>query len=663
MDYTPTDPVTVLSKYREVRLREEKERDIWKKCFEYVNSRVDGELGQWKQEIRKQLTAEGRPPISFNIIKKFVNRICGAQSLAKMDERAFPRDDQSDPMVGDVLTDLLKYVKDINDAEVAISRMFRDGIITGRGFIKTEWSNENDPMGEIIIKAINPFRVYLIGDGDEYDISKDRKMVIEEIPMDKDEMLARFPDKAEDIETLQAEMDRWEDGKDPVPTARTYDYGFGLSVPYEYVFDKSDKKMKVLRCQKMVRTKVPFFKNLQTNELIQAPDKKTDRKLALQLATQAGHQLEEISQSVKSINVSYSIGSILLEDAQSPYKLGQYDITAFFCYNDNGYITGVVQDLLDPQDEKNKRRSQAIHLMGTAAKNSYFVRKGSVDDINKSRTEMGKVGSLVEVNGNPRDAMIPIESNTTAIPALLQLEMQSEADTKSISGINDASLGIVPQGVKSGRGITALQQPSETIVGEMYAHLLSSRKMIFRKVLALIQQFYTEERRIRILGDYSQNVVPPQVAQMKDQLKVQIFSSNPSLSEEEVIMQADNMIQMMNGAKVITINKQILGKKLNDVSVGRFDVVLDEVSQSATMRQQQYNDMLNMRALGIPISNEAIIEASDIRNKQKVLQDLQATEQKMMMQQLMMQKPQQHATPPKSPQPADEMANSGGAQF
>jgi len=664
-----TDPVEVLLKYRDISLREEHERDIWKKCYAYTNSRVDGELGQWKQEIRKELTAQGRPPTSFNITKKFVNLICGSQANTKLDEKAFPRDDDSDPMLAEVLTDLIKYVKDVNDAELAISRMFRDGIICSRGFIKTCWSNDLDPLGEITISAINPFRIYIIGEGENYDISKDRKGIIEEIPMDKDAIIARWPDKADEINSMMVDFDDTQGEKNAIPIAKTYDYGFGLSVPTDYVFDREDKKLKVLRCQRMIYKKAKFFKD-KLGKLSQAPDDQDEFQTAADLIKANGQDVNVVDQPTKYIQVSYSIGKTLLEDDQSPYKFGQYDITGFFCYDDNGVYTGVVQDLLDPQDEKNKRRSQAIHLLGTAAKNSFFVTKGTFDDINKARTEMGKTGSLIEVNKSPRDAVTPIESNTTAVPALVQMELQSSNDMKDISGLNDASLGVVPQGVKSGRGINALQQPTESIVGTFWNNYLSTRKIVFRKVLALIQQYYTEERRVRVLGDYSSRFMPPEIIQIKDQLKTQILLSHPLFTEEQAILMADQMIQVQNGFKVITINKSILEKKLNDVTSGRFDVILDEVSQSSTMRQQQYQNLLNMRSLGAPIPWDEIVKVSDIRGRAEILSRM-AEEQQRMDLMAMAQQQAKSATPAKGgsnpnaplPQPADEMLNQAGAQF
>src|SRR5207302_7703610 len=99
---------------------------VWIRCIQFCNNWVDDELGQWETSVKKELG--NKPAISFNEIRKYVNRICGAQRQTQVDEKAYPRDDQTDPMVAEILGDVIKYVKDLNRAELAIARMFRDGV-------------------------------------------------------------------------------------------------------------------------------------------------------------------------------------------------------------------------------------------------------------------------------------------------------------------------------------------------------------------------------------------------------------------------------------------------------------------------------------------------------------------------------------------------------
>lgn len=670
-DYKDKEPneiaLGILKKYQDAKLKEEKERKVWIRCIQFCNNWVDDELGQWETSVKKELG--NKPSISFNEIRKYVNRICGAQRQTSVDEKAYPRDDQTDPMVAEILGDVIKYVKDLNRAELAIARMFRDGVLTGRGFIKTEFSDELDPLGEICVKSVNPMKIYVIGEGEKYDLT-DRKGIIEIIPMDKDELLAQWPDKKEEIDGLARDA---ESGGD-IPLSRDYDYGFGVNIVGTLVYNKDERKYQVLRYQKIEYRDANFIKNEQTGKLTLTELPADELKTAIDLASQptmdnpAGTKHSKLKKRVKYVKVCTAIGTILLEEKDADWKFNGFDITGFFCYVDGGRITGVVQDLLDPQMEKNKRRSQALHILGTSAKNSYFVRKGAIPDIEKAKVEFGKVGGLIEVNGNPREAAVPIESNMTAVPALVQMDQAATSEMKEISGLHDAALGSMPEGATSGRAIQALQLPAETIIAEIYDNYINTRRILFTKVVALIQQHYTEERRIRILGDYSSKFIPPEIQAMKDQLKVQLLMMNPLIDEVQLQMQVDSMIQVGNGNMAVTVNKQFMDRKLNDITVGRFDIVIDQVSQNPSMRRQQYQDMVNLRSMGVPIPFDIIIKNSDIRGKDEILARLAEEEQKMMAMSMLMQKKPNGATPPQggqSPPPAnqDMQLNTAGSQF
>ena len=642
-----------LQQFNSIRLREEVERNLWKKCYQYVNSRVGGEIGQWMPELRRKQSEQGRPDVSFNIVKKYINRICGAQSALVLDDKVWPTSEDSDQLVADLLGDLVKHVKDINMAWIAIRRMFRDGVITGRGFLRCEYGNELDPFGEITIKCVSPLRVYLIGEGEEYDISRDRAGIIEEIPMDRDAVIARWG-KSEEIKALPLDAK-----DDSIPVANTYDYGFGGSIPMGLVYDKNDDKLKVLKKQYVKYKKVRFLEDPTTKELKKAPESDTELEAAVEIAQVMGITAREVTKIVKQIYVCYSVGPLLLEEGLSPYKNNRFDLINFFCYTDDGVVTGVAQDLLDPQDEKNKRRSQTIHLLGTAAKNSYFIKPGAFDDDKKAEMDMGRTGALLVVKGAGalKDNVVPIESNMQAVPALLNMEDKAEADMMAISGITEAALGIVPQGVTSGRGINALQRPTETIIAEIHDNYIHSLKMLGTQIVDLIQQYYTEEKRIRVAGDYMAKIQPPEVVALKDQMTRQFMASG--MEEAAAIMEAEKIIEFRDGSKVFTINRTVANQKLNDVGRGKYEFVVDQVASNPSMRQQQYQDMLNARSLGAPIPWDLIVKYSDIRGKAEVLSRMAEEEAKMMM---AAAPPPKTATPAKAPE-GDEMLNVGGAQF
>jgi hypothetical protein len=599
--------------YKKIRTEEQEEREVGTRCFAYVNNWVDGKLGQWTSAQRQMMG--DRPMLSLNDMRKFANRICGAQRRAKVEEKVLPRDDESDPLIADILTDLVKFVYDMNKVDkIHIPRSFRDMVIW-RGYSKVEWSDEYNPLGDICIKAVDPKRVFLWGKGDRYDLL-DRKGIIEVLPMDKEDVYERWPKKKAEVESLIGSRD---DRLEP-SQAEGNDYSDYAS-PDDYYDDDNDKAL-ILRTQKYEYVNVEFLK-LPNGELEEIKSKDIPP------------EIPRFKKKMKKLHVYYTIGDIELEKKPSTNKHNKYDIVGFFAYIDGGRITSPMQDLLDPQDEKNKRRSQVIHILNSSPRNNYFVSKGAFDDIKTAEKQMGGINQLIEVNKPLNECVTPIQSNLSAVPAIIGMDQAATQDMKEISGLGDASLGEVPEGVKSGRGIEALQTPSETIIAEIFDNYLVSRQLMADLVLSLIQQYYNEYKRVRILGDYTNKFLSSGDQQVREQIKSQVRLAMPLASDEEIDIKTNQIISFQPGTKVLAINIQLGEKRLNDVSVGKYDVVFDHVSQNPTTRRAEYYDLLNLVGLGIPVPPKYLIGASDMRNKGELINDIEEAQKAQAMAQAM----------------------------
>lgn len=619
----------VLEKYRRVKLNEEKERQTWLRCYQYVNNWVDNDLGQWKKETRNRMG--DNPTLSIPLVKKFINRIAGAQVSAKLDEKCYPRDDNGDAIIAEILTDLKSYVYYLNQTEYQKARAFRDMLITGRGYIRNCWTDELDPLGEITTKRLNPFRVFLLGDKEEYDISK-MDGVIDESLMSWDKLIATYPDKKDELQGMKSEFD--DKGGIGAPVGG-YDYspaGDGYTYDDE-IKDSESGKYRVLRYQYYEYVPITMI-DIPSKGLTEIPEKELKA-----IEKQTGIKLPVIKKKQKRVKEKTVCGSVVLDESIGKYKHNKFDIVGWFAYNDNGRVTGVAQDLLDIQDEKNKRRSQIIKMLGTAAKNSYWTKKGALDDVEEAKKNLGKTGTIIEINGDINQAVKPIDSNMNALPAIAGMEEKAEMDFNSVSGLTDASMGVVPDGVKSGRGINQLQQGVEVLISEIFEHHILSCKLLAELTVGLLQQYYTEPRRVRVLGDYSAKFIPPELQQMMDMGIV---------------------AAVQEGAKIIQINNS----KLNDITVGRYDIVIDATSANPTTRRAQFFDLMNMKSQGAPISWSKILSLSDVRGAQELSQMAFQAEQAMAMQQML--PPQATSAPrqasPSSPQQEDTLRNQMGNQ-
>ena len=90
--------------------------------------------------------------------------------------------------------------------------------------------------------------------------------------------------------------------------------------------------------------------------------------------------------------------------------------------------------------------------------------------------------------------------------------------------------------------------------------------------------------------------------------------------------------------------KQILGKPATefffDYDASRYHVIVDEAALTSTQRQLQFMQALQLKQLGIPISNDYLLNLSTLQGKKEVIESIMKQEQAAQQQQQMAQ---QHA--------------------
>jgi hypothetical protein len=88
--------------------------------------------------------------------------------------------------------------------------------------------------------------------------------------------------------------------------------------------------------------------------------------------------------------------------------------------------------------------------------------------------------------------------------------------------------------------------------------------------------------------------------------------------------------------------KQIIGEDPTDFfyrkEFGKYDIAVEEGFNTTTQRQMQFAQMLQLKELGIPITNEDLIEAATLQNKKQLIENMQKQqEQQQQMAQQQMQ--------------------------
>jgi len=284
---------------------------------------------------------------------------------------------------------------------------------------------------------------------------------------------------------------------------------------------------------------------------------------------------------------------------------------AFMTRNNRPY--GFVRNLISPQDEINKRRSKSLHLLSV---NQVIAEEGAVKDVNAAKRALADPsGWLIK---NPGKGL---EVNTGTELAMGQFQLLAEAKNEIDQiGANSAVTGKEDKAM-SGRALEVRQYAGTTEVMPVMDSLRSFEIRCYRQMYYRIKQFWSDQKWIRVTDD-EQNVKfvglnqPITFREMFDQRGTPYDALDPR-NEEIAYMQ----------------------NKVSEIDV---DIILDVAPDQITLQGEQFEMLTNMYAANpdaIPF--EMVIEASNIRNKDRILERFNtdtpeaqaAAEQQMMMQQ------------------------------
>jgi len=255
-----------------------------------------------------------------------------------------------------------------------------------------------------------------------------------------------------------------------------------------------------------------------------------------------------------------------------------FTIVPFFPYFRRGQTKGMVDDLLDPQREINVRRSARQNIIGRSSNGGWKYAKGSLDAQMKRNLELngGRPGFQLEYDIKQGQLPQPEQIGPGQSPVSVeQLEKEAENDLKEIAGINDSALGQVDQATVSGRAIQARQQ--QTVIGleGFISNYHRSKHLCGKKQLEVVQNFYTTQRVVRVTSP---------------------------------------------GATPITavINQKAAQGVINDITLGTYATVIDETSLSDSFLAGQFNELMTLKQIGLPIPDDFLIDASSIGRKDEL---------------------------------------------
>lgn len=565
------------------------------------------ESRQYADDVRSAIRQGRRVALTLNKINPIVRLILGYQRNNKLDIKFQPGNDaNASQSVADVLTALEKSAATQNLEDFVDAAVFLDGIVTGRGWYETTLSFEHNDLGELKRTSVDPFEVFPDPDTTTYDVNESAGYLNRARWISLDEVEHEFGRTAADLvkpfiygdtpvgSITNAVID---DIIMPVRAMGMRDQGLTAWWDDFYVRmgDFADKYRKTIRCIQMehYRSEVRnVLIDLETGDRKVLPrhfgrDKIDRMKL---YAESVKNPIEILSRKVRVPWITTVIGDLIVHNAESPYD--SYTLTGYFPYFRRGITRGVVEDLIDPQREVNKRRSVEIEMISRAANGGWMVPENSMRPVEEMKLRRhGSTPGVVLKYKVAANGAKPEQITPQVSPANHErLEKNANDDLRQISGVNESALGEVPNSSASGKALEARQRQAVISIQLYMDNQKYSKTLLGKKDINIFQTHYTEPRIFRAIGEDSK------------------------LAQHAINIR-ETVEPMMPGQDPVT-------RIINDITVGKYAAVVDPVPLSATFQSAQFDEMMALLeklapALGgnIGAFADLIIQASSLSRK------------------------------------------------
>lgn len=552
--------------------------DYWREWQDAAREDYDFVEGrQWtKNQIRK-FEEKGRPALVINRIRPLINLLSGYQRLNRYSIGFAARTDD-DVEICRVREGVTKYILDRCDYDTNESNTFTDSAIGGMGWFFVGYKvDEETQDGEAFITREDPFSIYADPESHKADFS-DAKYICRAKWVDKEELKNIYPEHSQEIDAQFAIYDSAE-------------YENSVRSGELLWYKRELQKVRVVELWYKRREK-------QTRFIMSNGEEISESELTPELFFN-GFIAGSREVNLPVVRVCVFFDRIILEDMPSPYRHGEFPLVPLPCHyygiGGDEIPAGIVRDLKDPQREINKRRVQQLNILNHTGNGGYFIEEDAMTE--KQFAEFERNGSLPGHAQKVRPTAISqakiMERPVGQYPAgLAQAEAQATADLTSISGINEALMGVdVPSGA-SGKAIELKQKQAITHLAVQFDNLRTAKKKIAyllwgrRGHAGIIPQFYTEDKVYRVEGKNGQEFV---------HVNQQVIEQDP-----------------IAGTVV---------KTLNDLSHGEFDIVLTDIEATTTQRQSQLWLLVDaISKLGIPgdIAFDMILDLSDLPQKEEL---------------------------------------------
>lgn len=512
----------------------------------------DGEEQKFDNKMKK---------LTINRTLSTVSNVFAEYNSMSSDPTLQPRNDAAANTVN-TLAKVIKFVLQNARYDSIRDQQAMTTLVAGAAYVRMVLDDSIDPSGEIVIRPHDYNFVVLSPDVTEYDpdtwpeVFYFSWMTADEIEAMYGAGIATSISGTRAGQYEEGDYWRWRNTLgDAKQAAFTYDYS---DDDYEYkVVTREYKKFR----------NVWIFGAPATTDYEVIPCDKMTKAEATRLARKNKCTLVKTKQ--ESIRIVTWCGDTIFSDAWSPYK--HYTIYPMFCYFLNGHIMGMVENLMSPQDMLNRAESQEMHIIESVTSGGWTVEENSLVNMSEEELEErgGENGVVIVHHKNSEP---PQRIQPTNIPTGIS------AVGEKANGHMREIIGMLPIGAeKSGKLLDSKRAVGQAVLQWPIGNLQLGEEFLVRGVLDIIQEYFTEERVIRITDDKT------------------------------------------NKVETFTINTDGENAMYTTVNYGRFNVRMVRKPRQDAVEDYELEEMIRLQEAGCQIPQWMMLEKTHITNKEELV--------------------------------------------
>lgn len=531
----------------------------------------DGE--QWTYEEAAEVRARGQNPVVYNEVKSTIDWLLGIERRTRTDFLVQARQSSKEAEAdAKAKTKLLKFISEVNRSGFEQSAAADDCFKGGLGWL--EIGINPDPEDEPIYKRAESWRNMLYDSLAKRRDLQDGRYQFRFRPVDLDLAIAFFPDKENELRKAavsgeDAHYMEWWNNKRIEEMETQVTPMTGKWTQYDSDAWANNMRERVLIIEAWYTEPTTETRDYGTSTV--------DRvRMKMRCAILTEHDL--------------------IDDQESPYEHNRFPFVPYWCYRrkKDGAPYSPIRQQRGPQDALNKRHSKALFIMST---NQVIAEADAFNDevmtAEEARDEFAAPDGFVQLaKGGLQKVKVHRENEVAQ--GHLQLAQADSAQIRNSVGATMDTLGRDTGVKQSGIALQRKENQGSQLTAELFDNLYHGRLLEGELELALIEQFYTEEKEFSITGERS-------------------------------------------AREFVTINKKdpVTGTVLNPVTAFKAMFTIGEQAWRQTLNQAAFESLMELMtqlAPAAPVVVTAILpslfELADIPNKTEIVRNIrQATGQ------------------------------------